>query len=414
VTYYRSIRDEQELSFVATELNEGTARDVKIRPAVHLRVLPVIGLYGPNASGKSNVLSALAHLGRLGSGRLFPADDDIRREVLDWEPHVLDPITREQPTRYEVEFVAEDIRYAYGLSFTEDLIHTEWLHAYPHGRRQVWFERDPAAPGKLRVPDNHLGSTQSALASLARTDRPFLSLASEVSHARLEPIARWFNQLTSLGAGRDHFPHYFLVSLFTGEHSERVVDLLRRADRGIEGADVVETESLEAALARGASRPRPEVRLRHRGRKGGSPLPLRFESDGTRAWLWILRLLLPALKDGSVLIVDELDASLHPELAAETIRMFYDPRLNRRGAQLLFTSHDVSMLSTVYGRPLLDRDQVWFTEKNDDGATELFPLGDLKPRKGENLERGYLSGRYGAVPGLSPGELARALWPEED
>jgi AAA15 family ATPase/GTPase len=115
-----------------------------------------------------------------------------------------------------------------------------------------------------------------------------------------------------------------------------------------------------------------------------------------------------------VLIADELDGSLHPELAAETIRMFYDLRLNRRGAQLLFSSHDVSMLSTVYGRPLLDRDQLWFTEKNDEGATELYPLADLKPRKGENIERGYLSGRYGAVPGLSPGELARSLWPEED
>jgi AAA15 family ATPase/GTPase len=114
-----------------------------------------------------------------------------------------------------------------------------------------------------------------------------------------------------------------------------------------------------------------------------------------------------------VLIVDELDASLHPELAAETIRMFYDRRLNTGGAQLLFSSHDVTMLGTTYGSPLLHRDQVWFTDKNDEGATELYPLADFKPRKGENVERGYLAGRYGAVPGLSPGELARTLWPPD-
>jgi predicted ATPase len=202
-----------------------------------------------------------------------------------------------------------------------------------------------------------------------------------------------------------------LAKIFIAEQGDRVVDMLRRADKSIEGVEFVPVEPGQAG---GMAGPRQEVRLRHRGRAGDSLLPLRLESDGTRAWLRMLRPLLQALESGGVLVLDELDGSLHPELAAETIRMFYDARLNRRDAQLVFSSHDVSMLSTVYGRPLLDRDQVWFTEKDADGATELYPLSDLKPRKGENIERGYLSGRYGAVPGLSPGELARALWPDED
>jgi AAA domain, putative AbiEii toxin, Type IV TA system len=415
VANYRSIREEQELSFIATELNEGTARDVEVKPAGSVRVLPAIGLYGANASGKSNVLNALIHLGRLVRGQLR-SEYESDRKTLGWEPHTLDSATREQPTHYEVEFLSEGVRYGYGLRFNDDVVQGEWLHAYPQGRRQVWFERDPASPDRLRFPDNHLGSTQSTLAELARPDRPFISLASEVRQANLAPIASWFGRLSSLTAPVRSSPLVSegLVPLFTGERAGQVIDMLQRADPGIEGAEVVDVEPSEREVALGLTRRRREVRLRHRGRTGASLLALRLESDGTRAWLRILRPLLRALESGGVLVVDELDGSLHPELAAEAIRMFYDSRLNRHGAQLLFSSHDVSMLSPVFGRPLLDRDQLWFTEKNDEGATELYPLADLKPRKGENLERGYLSGRYGAVPGLSPGELARALWPETD
>ncbi len=415
VANYRSIRDEQELSFVATELNEGTAREVEVRPSGHLRVVPAVGIYGANASGKSNVLRALGDLGRMAIGKLWASDPD-ERPSLGWQPHVLDATTRDAPTHFEVEFIASGVRYAYGLEFTAAAVHREWLHAYPQGRRQVWFERDPATPEKLRFPDNHLGPTQSALAELARPDRPFINLVNGVRHPDLARVAGWFGGLRSLTPTvRPLLDPELLVPLFTGEQADHIVDLLRRADPGIEGVDVVTVEPPERELARGRVRPRKEVHLRHRGRSAASSsaLALGLESDGTRAWLRILRPLLRVLAGGGVLVVDELDSSLHPELAAETIRMFYDSRLNRSVAQLLFSSHDTSMLGTAFGRPLLGRDQLWFTEKNDEGATELYPLADLKPRKGENIERGYLSGRYGAVPGLSPGELARALWPDE-
>jgi len=108
-------------------------------------------------------------------------------------------------------------------------------------------------------------------------------------------------------------------------------------------------------------------------------------------------------------VIDELDASLHPELAAEVIRMFQDPKVNRQRGQMLFACHDVTMLGASFGASLLDRDQIWFAEKDKVGATELYPLAELGPRKGENVERGYLAGRYGATPGLSPGELGRVL-----
>jgi AAA15 family ATPase/GTPase len=115
--------------------------------------------------------------------------------------------------------------------------------------------------------------------------------------------------------------------------------------------------------------------------------------------------LLYALQSGSLLIIDELEASLHPLLALQVVRQFNDPHANPRNAQLLCTTHDTNLLGTELGEPALRRDQIWLTEKDEEGATCLYPLTDYKPRKAENLERGYLQGRYGAIPFLGP--LAR-------
>jgi AAA15 family ATPase/GTPase len=113
-------------------------------------------------------------------------------------------------------------------------------------------------------------------------------------------------------------------------------------------------------------------------------------------------MILPVLNAGAVLCVDELDTSLHPHLALETIRMFQDPVRNPKHAQLLFNTHDTVLLGNLAGGPHLRRDQVWFVEKDGEGATHLYPLTDFKPRKDENLERGYLQGRYGAIPFVEP------------
>lgn len=154
-----------------------------------------------------------------------------------------------------------------------------------------------------------------------------------------------------------------------------------------------------------------QVRLLHRS-VGGESVPLDFttqESLGTHAWFAFLGPVLEVLEQGSVLLADELDSSLHPMLAAEVIRIFQDPLANPRGAQLIFTTHATAMLgTTMVGRPV-DRDQVWITTKRKTGETELYPLIDARPRKEENLERGYLHGRYGGVPRVTPGEMAREV-----
>lgn len=142
------------------------------------------------------------------------------------------------------------------------------------------------------------------------------------------------------------------------------------------------------------------VILLFRHGRHGQILGLGDQSEGTIAWMRLLVDALEALEMGSLLIIDEIDTSLHPRLTARLVELFQDMRTNPRSAQLVFATHDASLLGTSFGREVLARDQIWFVEKDADGATALFPLTDFHPRKGENTERRYLGGSYGAVPAV--------------
>lgn len=399
VENFRSIHARQELSFRATPLNERTGIEVDVRPSATASVLPAIGIYGPNASGKSNVLEALAEMARRAISP--PHSGHVPRP----DPFLLDPNGTRTPTLFEIEFLLEGVRYVYGLAESDDGVSSEWLHAFPFGRRQVWFERNASDSDPFRFPGDYLRGSKALLAELVRPDAPFLSIGTSLRHPQLSPVARWLDGIVltqpATSSRQSSYERVLLSHFFKGRYAGWANELVRRADLGIIGAELVESTDLGSG--------RSELQFRHAGKAGSTLLPLFSESAGTLSWARTLRVLLPVLANGGFAVIDELDASLHPELAAEVIRMFQDPEVNRRRAQLLFACHDVTMLGTNFGAQLLDRDQIWFTEKGQAGATELYPLAELGPRKGENLERGYLAGRYGATPGLSPGELGRVL-----
>lgn len=408
VANYRSIRDRQELSFVATRLNQRTAVDLPMRPSSEERVLPVIAVYGANASGKSNLLRALGDLVPMLVGERPVVSARPR-----FDPFRLDTESPARPSSIELEFVVQQVKYEYAVSFDADHVVSEWLHAFPRGRRQVWFERMGEEPESFRFPGGYLGGAIDQLAEIVRRDLPFLALGNVVNHPQLSPVGAWMRRI-SLADSHRIWPWSPAERLAT-QWTEQLNELVDRADIGVSGAEIVEVSQVvrpggpAGAGVEERSRPRRELRLVHRTSGGDIALPLDAESDGTISWLLMLGPVLRTLNDGGVYVVDELNASLHPTLAAEIIRMFHDPKLNRRHAQLLFSSHDATVLGTTFGSPLLDRDQIWFTEKNREGATEVYGLAELSPRVGENLEFGYLAGRYGAAPDLSPGELSRAL-----
>jgi uncharacterized protein len=168
-------------------------------------------------------------------------------------------------------------------------------------------------------------------------------------------------------------------------------NILRAADVGI----------LDFKAEHDPERPRhPSLYFLHESDEGDSWLPLRQESDGTKVLLQIAQPVISALARGHLVIIDELERSLHPLLARYVLRLFGDPSRNPNHAQVLFTTHDTNLIGTSAGPAALTREQIWLTEKNRSGATVLYPLTDYKPRKQENLERGYLQGRYGAIPFL--------------
>lgn len=179
--------------------------------------------------------------------------------------------------------------------------------------------------------------------------------------------------------------------------------LLRLADLGIDDVVVDDHESSVGGPGRDRGR---RLRLMHRTADGSVPLDFAVESAGTRTWFRLIGPVLAALKDGSLLLFDELDASLHPTLSGQLIRLFQDPATNPNDAQLIFTTHDTSLLNH------LNRDEVWLTEKSDDGSTRLGALAEFageRVRTSVNLEKAYLHGRFGALPDPDRTDLLRTL-----
>ena len=173
---------------------------------------------------------------------------------------------------------------------------------------------------------------------------------------------------------------------------------MRAADVGIFDMKKVEVEVGREPEGRKFTQQR--VLFRHDVEDEDSWLDLDEESEGTKTLFRMAPSIFQSLNSGGLMVVDELEASLHPLLGLAIIGLFNSPKTNPCHAQILFTTHDTNLLGNTLGDPPLRRDQIWFTEKDKDGATRLYPLTDYKPRKSESLERGYLQGRYGAIPYL--------------
>ncbi|MBV5275522.1 MAG: ATP-binding protein, partial [Lamprocystis purpurea] len=253
----------------------------------------------------------------------------------------------------------------------------------------------------------------------------FLSAAVQLRHQQLGPLYGWFRNLQAVNiekGGRvqpaDRGSEYRMVLELRDSKDKPLpqrlasfVELLRAADVGIMDLKTEETDQGSGVFNGGHREIRLRVLLRHRNAAEETWLPLEQESQGTRTLYQMGNILLDVLGNGGLLLVDELEAHLHPILALQILRQFNDTSTNSHNAQILFTTHDTHLLGTMLGDAPLRRDQVWLTEKDSEGATCLYPLTDYKPQPSENLERGYLQGRYGAIPFL--GDLVKSRNPAD-
>lgn len=389
----RSLRDEQELSFVVSEPDASlSGRRQHLGGESFADVLPLIGIFGANASGKSNVLAAMTDMRTavLNSYAQWASYSGIPRR-----PFALDPKGERDPSFFEVDLVLDEVRWTYGFELSSTRVTAEWIHSYPRGHRQVWLDRDDSRATVYEWPGNRVRD-RAQLAKRTRPNALVLSTAGTDNHPQLSPLFHWFRRNLWLINPEDEreYRETFTQRELSGARAHRIEELLRVADLGITGMELGEDGT---------------VKLTHQTASGEVALDWRDESFGTRSWFALLGPTLLALDEGAVLLIDELDASLHPRFAAEVIRLFHDRQSNPRNAQLVFTSHDSSLLATPSGERLLEPNQIWLTEKNKDGATELYPLTAAEPGAQENLMTSYLAGAFGGVPFLVEGEIARRL-----
>ncbi len=387
VQNHRSIRDEQELSLVAAPLSEHPESLVRAE-RYDIDLLRVAAIYGANASGKSTVFDALSFMRAAveDSHRSWKPDGGIPRT-----PFALDPEAVAEPSRFAVDLLLDGIRYEYGFAVSSARVLEEWLFAYPKGRRQEWFTRDAAREEEFAF-SRLLPGENRAISALTRPNSLFLSAAAQNNHPSLVPLFSWFSRTLEIADDQVRNVYPLVLAALCKKESFRaaVLNWLQSADLGIVGIDLVGPRQ-------------SDIQFRHESGSSGEDILLPFESEsqGTRTLFVLAALVLNALARGETLAVDELDRSLHPHLAIQIVSVFNDPATNPLNAQLIFNTHDTNLLD----RDHLRRDQIWFTEKGDDGATRLFPLTDFRARKYENLERGYLQGRYGAVPSVRTPDL---------
>lgn len=334
-----------------------------------------------------------------------------------YAPFFAEP-ARSEPTVFDLDFIVDGERYQYGFKFDREKIREEWLYSFPKHRPRLIFERDSAREEEYRFGRVLRGKPQ-LIAGLTRQNSLFLSAAAANNNAQLAPMVAWFEKqfLLSTPERRKSLVEESLAQAKQDPAVEnKFISLLRSADLGISEFRFVDQEWDEEAKLRVANvlkalRPDKEfeepdwrelareAQFGHRTESGEVVfLDVHDESDGTRAWIALIGAFLVALDEGHILLVDELDASLHPRLTSEVIQLFHDPEVNVNGAQLIFSTHDPSLMGALLGDSPLRRDEVWLSEKGRDGAARVYPLTDFRPRKAENLERGYLQGRYGGVP----------------
>lgn len=406
---FRSFREETTFSMVASSdktLYENVSTTAEFGGRNILRSAVI---YGPNAAGKSNLFAAVNFIDALVN---HSAERELNRPI-ETTPFLFDSEANSSPSEFEITFLDnEKVRYQYGFHVTSSRVTREWLIAYPKGLPQTWYEReykDSSDYGWFF--GRNLKGKNYQVAELTRPDVLFISNAAKLNHQQLGKVSEWFHKSLRLIGGEEEFNpflhNYTANRALKNERAKyQIRNLISMADLGITDFDVNEEMITEKDLpadmplelrSQFINKKRLDVFMRHTLESGDVvPLPLEEESIGTQRYFALGGPLTYVLENGCTLFVDELDASLHPLLVRHLVELFHNNEINSKGAQLIFNTHDTTLMDGC----LFRRDQIWFIEKDHKGCSHLYPLLDYSPRKDEALAKGYLLGRYGAIPFL--------------
>lgn len=409
---HRSIREPVELSLVASALEDNESGLIDCPHTPRGKALPTAVIYGANASGKSNVVSALNMMCNIvltSHSRGNPSGG------VPHTPFALDPAFAKAPSSFEADFIIEGVRYHYGFTASDEVFLSEWLYAFPNGRMQKLFEREE----QNFTFGRSLKGRNKIIETLTRKNSLFVSAAAQNNHEELSAISNFF---ASIQFDNNISVHGQIAArqLADGKLDGRVIDFLDKIGTGIIDYRSIEKDTpeelkkinraLRAAmkdiLKEGETFTLSDsedkfnfIQLAHRSVSGENIFfDIHQESEGTKRLLMLLGPVFRALDEGTLIVIDELNASLHTQVCEAVLAIFASKEVNPKGAQLIATTHDTNLLKS----PSLRRDQVWFVEKDTQGATRIYPLSDYRTRKGDDIEKGYLRGRYGAIPYAGP------------
>lgn len=412
VENFMSIRDRVTLSLLAGKESENMDNVILNEKN---NILKSIAIYGANASGKSNIFKALTAaiiLIRTSNNR------QVNDKLLNIVPFKFDEKSKDMPSKFEFIFEVNNTKYVYGFSADINQIYDEYLYQYLTAKPTTIFER-------TNVNNYEFKKDVSELLKLSKTNTPnklFLATATAWNYERTKEPFMWFaNSIDTFSSNIDFQDQAFdmFENDTNGELKRFTLNLLKEAEINIENYEIQKEDISADKLAlmfpdpmikniisnntnfKGVGR---NVFTSHIVNNTKYILNMANESLGTQNIFYLSPLLKDTLSKGKTIIIDEIEKSLHTSLVRYIIELFHNPEINKNNAQLIFNTHDTNLLTLDIFR----RDQIYFVEKDFSNATtDLYSLDEFSVRKNENIEKGYLQGRYGAIPAVGLGD---SLW----
>lgn len=373
------------------------------------KVLKSAAIYGANASGKSNLFKILTLVVLM----LRSSNSVDINAKLPLIPFKLDKGSVNKPSEFEIKFILDETRYVYGFIADKDKIYDEYLYYYPNGRETKIFDRTNINEYSYTQKDEKI---LREIEAKNAQNKFFLATATNWNFDKTKAA---YNFLTN-GIGTCNNLEilknmaYKMYETNPDYLKDFAIDFLQKADFNIEDYQISQIDvpgEFLTAIPEFITKTLPDkpkayqVLFKHKN--SDNYLSIDEESLGTQMIFAFIPFLADSLKNKKVLIIDELDKSLHPFLVQYIVEIFNDAEINKNGSQLIFNTHDTNLLDLN----ILRRDQIWFTEKNSEtGESDLYSLSDFSVRKQENVEKGYMLGRYGAVPFI---KNDFNLWEEE-
>lgn len=428
---FKSIKESVRFSLLASSDKSNNNNLIETDALKKERLLKSAVLFGANAYGKTNFIEAFGVLKQL----VLDSSHYVPGTKLNYQPFKLDPNYIDVPTKFEIIFIQNNIEYLYGLSYNSDKVIEEYLYYYPKGRKaKIFHRRNSSEFDKFTID----GKIQTSIKHRTSDNVLYLSNSAQQNYTKTREVFMWFKETLNVIGSTENVPERETVDLSKSEeYKQYIINAFLIADLGISDFEVstrtiqtgeytqsiptnISLQNILNALPSPESTPKyimrhitlengkwylkeTDIKTLHHAKIGnGEQYEALFdygeESAGTRKMFSLIGPWIKAFLSGQILVVDELDTHLHPQLTFYLINLFHDVTQNKKNAQLIFSTHNTNLLD----QEIFRRDQIWFTNKNHDtGATCLYSLAEYKPRKDKNIQNGYLLGRYDAIPFIS-------------